>query len=145
MRNAMTLAALLLAASLGCADPSPSRPPAPAPPPELRATLTARDGAGASGPFALSGLESLSVEARVTGAEPGAHPAHVDVLTPRGMLYAQLPGTIEVAADGSGRLARVLEVRGTPIESFQQVGAWRLVLVLDEGAPLATAEVGLTE
>jgi hypothetical protein len=141
-----TLAALALVALLGCADPtSPSRPPPPPPSPSLSADLSVRSDAGEAGPFSLAALGSLAVEARLAGAEPGAHPARIDVLTPRGTLYAQLAGTVEVGADGTGRLARVLEVRGTPIEAFRQVGGWRLVLTVGGGEPLATAEVGLAE
>jgi len=145
MRTHLSIAALTLAAAVACSDPSPSRPPPPPPPASLAATVSVKDASGGAGPFALSTLESLSVEARVAGAEPGTHAAHIDVLTPRGTLYAQLSGTVDVGADGTGRLARTLEVRGTPIETFQQVGAWRLVLTVDEGAPLASAEVGLAE
>jgi len=140
------LTAAALAAALGCSEQSgPSRPPVPPPPPSLTADVKVRDQAGAAGPFALSATSSLSVEVSIAGAEPGSHGARIDILTPRGTLYAQFQGTIEVGADGTGRIARVLEVRGTPIDQFGQVGAWRFVLALGEQAALATAEVGLVE
>jgi len=143
---ASILAAATLAAALGCSEQTgPSRAPMPPPPPSLTADVKVRDQAGAAGPFALSATSSLSVEASVAGAEPGSHAARIDVFTPRGTLYAQFQGTLEVAADGTGRIARVLEVRGTPIEQFGQVGAWRFVLSLGEQAALATADVGLVE
>jgi hypothetical protein len=106
--------------------------------------LVVSDGAGATGPFKLSALTRLAVEARTLGLEAGSHPARIDVLTPRGTLYAQLQGTLDVVS-GPASFSRNLEVSGTPIDGFNQVGIWRFVLTVDEGAPLATAEVSLLE
>jgi hypothetical protein len=145
MKKALLLPVLLLAA---CQGEAPSgRPPPPPPAAGVSAALAVLDGDGAAGPFRLSELTRLALEARCVGVEAGAHAARIDVLTPRGTLYAQFQGTLEVGS-GSASAAtftRTLEVSGTPIDAFHQVGTWRFVLTVDEGAPLATAEASLVE
>jgi hypothetical protein len=140
-RAALALPALL--ALLACQGPAPSGRPPP-PPPAASAALSVHDGSGAAGPFKLADLERLAVDVRYAGGEPGPHSLRLDVVSPRGTLYAQLRGTLAVGADGSASASQALEVRGTPIDGFQQVGGWRFVLAVDEGEPLASAEVSLT-
>jgi hypothetical protein len=139
------LLALPLVVLAACQSEPTGRPPPPPPAPGVSGTLTVRDAGGTSGPFKLSELKHLAVEARYSAVEAGSHPARIDVFTPGGLLYTQYRATLEVAGAGEATLSRVLEVAGTPIEGFQQVGAWRFVLTVDEGAPLATAEVSLVE
>jgi len=141
-RTALLLPLALLAACQG--EPPAGRPPPPPPAAGVSATLAVHDGTGVSGPFSLAALTRLAVEARYVGVEPGPHPLRVDVLTPRGTLYAQLLGTLDVGS-GPATFSRTLEVSGTPIDAFHQVGTWRFVLTVDEGAPLATAEANLLE
>jgi hypothetical protein len=107
--------------------------------------LVVHDGRGAQGPFRLSALAHLAIDARYVGVERGPHPARIDVITPRGTLYTQYLATLDLAASGEATLSRILEVGGTPIDDFQQVGTWRFVLTVDDGAPLAIAEASLVE
>lgn len=133
-----------LAVILSCSgSPYASRPPPQDPPPSLVASLAVTPGGEAAGSFSLATLGSLAVSANVSGAEAGAHAARIDVFSPRGTLYAQFPATVIVDSNGTAQLARVLEVHGTPVEAFQQVGTWRFAFSLDEGAPVATAQVSL--
>jgi hypothetical protein len=144
MRNAGLV--LSLAAALGCSGgPAPGRPPPPLPPPGLSASLEIRDGSGNHGPFPLSELSRLTVDATCVGAEPGSHSLRIDILNPRGTLYAQWQAILEVGATGAASLSRALEVSGTPIDGFRQLGGWRFVLTLDDGVPLVTAEASLVE
>jgi len=142
MRKALLLPLALLAACQG--EPT-GRPPPPPPAPGVTGALTVHDGNGTPGPFKLSGLMRLAVDASYTGVEAGRHPARIDVFTPRGTLYTQYRADLELAGAGEATLSRVLEVRGTPIYFSKQLGTWRFVLTVDEGAPLATAEVSLVE
>lgn len=138
--------ALLATLALACSEPaSHGRPPPPPPPAGVSASLAIRDGDGAPGPFKLSGLSRLAVDATYTGVEAGPHALRIDVLTPRGTLYAQYQGTFELDASGRATYGKVLEVSGTPIDEFHQTGLWRFVLTVDDGAPLATAEASLVE
>jgi hypothetical protein len=143
MRRPTLLVSLLLLAACQGESP-PGRSPPPPPPPGVSGALAVHDGSGAAGPFRLSELTRLAVEARYLGGEARAHPLRIDVLTPRGTLYAQFQGTVD-GAPGPATFSRTLEVSGTPIDGFHQVGTWRFVLTVDDGAPLATAEVSLLE
>lgn len=106
------------------------------------ARLSVTDGSGVVGPFALGTVEKLSI--RVDGGDlsPGPHAVRVDVIGPRG-LYAQLPATITIGEDRTGSTSAVMQVRGTTIESYRQVGTWRLVATID-GAKLAKTSIDLT-
>ncbi len=66
----------------------------------------------------------------------------IDVKSPNGRLYAQLPVTVETDAAG-GTATAVLEVRGTNIDGYRMVGTWRFVLVDGAGPPLATQAIDL--
>ena len=143
MRHATLLLSLVLLAACSAEAPA-GRPPPPPPSPSVTGSLLVHDGTGAAGPYTLSSLTRLVVEARYAGGEAGPHPARVDVLSPRGALYAQLQGTLDVTS-GTASFSRLVEVSGTPIDQFNQVGTWRFVLTVDDAAPLATAEVSLLE
>jgi hypothetical protein len=144
MRRALFAASLLLV--VACQEqPTASRPPSPAPPLGTAAALNVHDGSGTTGPHRIGGLGRLVVDLRYASEERGVHDVRVDVFTPRGTLYAQLKGSIEVGADGSGSTSQTLEVQGTAIESFHQIGRWRFAVAVDGGAPLASSEVELTE
>ena len=147
MRKLVLVASLASFALLAvaCQEPAAGRPPPPPPSPGVSAQLSVRDGTGASGPFRLSGLARLAVDATYTGVEAGPHALRIDVFTPRGTLYAQYLGAVELGAGGQASYSKVLEVSGTPIDQLNQVGTWRFVLSVDEGAPLATAEASLVE
>jgi hypothetical protein len=144
MRRAVLAASLFLA--IACQEQSTaSRPPPPALPSGTSAALSVHDAAGAAGPYRIGKLGRLVVDVRYTSEERGVHDVRVDVYTPRGKLYAQLKGSVEVDAAGTGSTSQPLEVQGTAIESFHQVGKWRFLVAVDGGAPLASAEVELTE
>jgi hypothetical protein len=146
MRRAILVPAALLAlAACHDAPSAPSgRPPSPPPAPGISASLAVRDGAGAAGPFRIGDVARIAIEASYLSLEAGRHAVRVDVLAPDGALYAQLQGSLDVGADGTGASSHALEVQGTPIEAFRQVGRWRLALSVD-GAPLASSDVDLTE
>ncbi|HUL60132.1 MAG TPA: hypothetical protein VLU43_12695 [Anaeromyxobacteraceae bacterium] len=138
---------LALAAALACqapAGPERQRPPAPAPPASARAALVVRDAqAAAAAPVVqLAGLDRFQVDLACSGlADPG--PFHVDVTSPRGLLYAQLPATLQLDAQGNGTASATLPVGGTPIETYRMVGTWQFALKGGSGAPLATAAIDL--
>ncbi len=108
------------------------------------AALAVADPAGGTGPFTLADLDRLVVSVDGANLIPGAHAVRVDVSSPAGTLYAQLRATLVASVDGTGRATAALQVRGSVIESFQDVGTWQLVGRID-GAPLAAASVELTE
>lgn len=144
MRRAILVPVTLLALAAcqdGPAAPA-GRPPPPPAPPGVSAALHVRDARGSAGPFRLDDVAQLAIEARYTSAEPGPHPVRIDVVAPGGTLYAQLHAA---GADGSGASLHTLEVHGTPIEGFRQVGRWHFALSVGASAPLASAEVDLTE
>ncbi len=119
--------------------PAPSPVPAPAAPPSS-ASMTVLDQAGRAGPFALADLDKLVVVVDASHFRPGQHAVRVDVTAPAGTLYAQLPATLAVGNDGAGRASAALQVRGSLIESFHDVGTWQLLAHID-GAPVASASV----
>ena len=90
----------------------------------------------------LAETDRLRVDLPWSG--PGAPSApRVDVTTPRGRLYAQLPVSLQLDAQGQGTATAVLEVRGTPIDAYHMVGTWRFVLVDGGGPPVASASIEL--
>jgi hypothetical protein len=107
--------------------------------------MSVHDGDGAAGPHRLGQLERLVADVRYTSEMRGPHDVRIDVFAPRGTLYAQLTGSVDLGADGSGTTSLEMEVQGTAIESFRQLGRWRFVLAVDEGAPVASSEVDLVE
>lgn len=109
-----------------------------------KVTLAIRDAAGVSGPFALDDLEKLAVEVACVGAAAGDHAVRVDVVSPGGTLYAQLPATLVVDAGGTGSTSSTIQVRGSTIDTFRQVGTWQLAAFVD-GTAQAAASVDLTE
>ncbi len=113
--------------------------------PPMAAFLQVRDANGVAGPFRLDDVERLSVEVQLVSALPGAHDFRLDVLTPAGTLYAQLPVTAEADAAGQANVAQPIEVRGTPIDLLHLTGAWTFRLAQvdgDRALALAEAEVG---
>jgi hypothetical protein len=139
---------LVLATLLVACHGSSSTPAAPSPPgggttPPPSATLSISDATGASGPYALDGLELLSLSVNIHHLQAGAHAVRLDVTDPSGVLYAQLPAQV-MSSGNSGATALTLQVRGTTIESFRQVGTWQVAAWVDD-APLASASVEVTE
>ncbi len=123
-------------------DEAPRRSPTKA----ATFTISIRDGNGIESPFRVGDLRKLTMEVRMAGATPGPHPLRLDVLSPSGALYAQLPLSIDVGAAGDGIDSTDLQVAGTPIESYRQVGAWSFRLARPgAAAPLATAEAEIAE
>jgi len=149
MYRELLLASLLLAACQRGHGSTVDTPTAVTPPtaisPFLPTTveLQVRDPAGQAGPYRMDELESLSVEIAVSSA-PGVHEARVDVVTPAGTLYAQLPATVEVGAAGGASSTATVRVRGTSIESYRQVGTWQFRAFVD-GAAAASSDVDVTE
>jgi hypothetical protein len=141
------LSFLLAATALAACDEAPSagRPPPPPPAQGVSASLSLHDGAGGTGPFRLADLTRLAVDARYVGVEAGTHALRIDVISPRGTLYAQYQGALELDRSGQIAWSRVLEVSGTPIDAYHQIGTWRFTLTVDDGAPLAVAEASLVE
>ena len=90
-------------------------------------------------------MARLRLDVLFASEDRGAHTLRIDVLSPGGALYAQLNGSVEVGADGKGSVSQPLEIAGTPIDRFRQIGKWRFLVGVDGGAPLASAEVELTE
>jgi hypothetical protein len=110
------------------------------------AALSVRDGGGAAGPFRLADVEKLAVEVRLRYAPPGAHELRLDILSPAGTLYAQLPVTAEADAAGQANVVQELEVRGTSIDGLRQTGAWTFRLAHpDEDRAMAVAEAEVLE
>jgi hypothetical protein len=150
MSNHRTLALLLLALPLvACqgASSTPSTPsdgggPTPSAP---SAALTIQDPTGGAGPFALDDLERLTIGVQGRDLGPGSHIVRLDVVDPSGTLYAQLPAGLALPGSGGTAAATVpLQVHGTSIETFRQVGTWQVAAWVD-GAPLASASVVVSE
>lgn len=149
MRDLRTslIASLLLAACSG--DPggsSPTPEPPAQPPPGVEASLSVSDGSGAAGPYRLQDVRSLRVQVELRGLREGSHRVRIDVVSPRGTLYAQLPTAVEVGPSGTATALREVPVRGTSIERLRRTGRWAFQAYLDEGAAPATAgEVQVVE
>lgn len=92
--------------------------------------------------YRLSEVDRLRIDLPWSGAGTLRAP-RVDVTTPRGRLYAQLPVELQPDASGGGTATAVLEVRGTPIDGYRMVGTWRFVLVDGGGPPLTIASIDL--
>jgi hypothetical protein len=115
----------------------PSRP--------MAASIVVRDGNGVAGPFRLDELDRLTLEVKLIDAPAGSHQGQIDVLSPEGTLFGQLPVDLEVAADGTGASTLPVEVRGTSIESLRRLGTWHFAVSLGTGPALASAEAQVTE
>jgi len=145
MRRATLLGLLLAAAcqsqgtsSTATVAPVSGNPGAqPSTPPHLK--LTVRDPSGAAGPFTLEELEKLAIEVQDVHLGAGDHVLRLDVTGPDGTLYAQLPATLQIDQKEPGATV-TLQVRGTTIESYRQIGTWQVVAVLD-GTPVAASSV----
>jgi hypothetical protein len=154
---ALVLGSLLLAA---CQSSSASHPtsgsgggdpsgggtggtPAPVAP-SPTASMTVTDPAGGPGPFALADLEKLVITVDADHVSPGSHNLRIDVTSPGGKAYAQLPATLQASAKGQGRATTTLQVRGSVIASYLDVGTWQFAAKVDD-APLAASAVDLTE
>ena len=138
MRRTILAGILLLAACQGSGGGPPSKSP---PPPKV--ILSVQDAAGASGPFAIDALVSLTVGVAYDHVPQGPHALRVDVVSPGGTLYAQLPASIDATGQPSGNVTHTLQVRGTPIQSFRQVGSWKFSASLD-GVVMAETSIDLT-
>jgi hypothetical protein len=147
MRRVLLLAFLVLPA---CQRGAPSDSPIATTPPTAFAPTVAttvdlrvHDASGQAGPFRMDDLDLLSVELDVT-APAGLHEARVDVVTPGGTLYAQLPATVEVSRGSAASSSATVRVRGTSIETYRQVGTWQFRAFVD-GAAMASSDVEVTE
>jgi hypothetical protein len=130
-----------LAAAAACQPGQEQQHRALSRPPGRTARAVAAD---AAPPIALqlAGVDRLRIDLPFQGPVAPRDP-RVDVTTPRGRLYAQLPVDVALDAQGGGTATAVLEVRGTPIDGYHLVGTWRFALVDGEGPPLATRAVDL--
>jgi hypothetical protein len=152
MRRAFLLTASLALAAChdGAAPPEQQGRPPVLPPlaattaAPASASIAVRDAGGAEGPFRLGDLDRLDVEVRYANLEPGPHAVRVDVVAPGGLLYAQLQASLQADGDGAAASSHRVAVQGTPIETYRQVGRWRLAISVD-GSPLASADVDLAE
>ena len=102
------------------------------------------DSSGAPGPFLIRGLDKLLVDVDCANLRPGPHAVTVAVLSPSGSLYAQLSSTLQVGDSRKGRASSSLQVRGSTIESYRQLGTWQLVASVDD-VKLAAASVDPTQ
>ncbi len=135
---ALLLPALALAAcQSGPAASSPS-------PPATAASIRVADESGSPGPLRLSSLARLKIDGACAAA-PGPHALRIDVIGPQGALYGPIRSQVSAGADGAVKASQALEVAGTTIEKYHMVGTWQFVLVLDDGPPLASATVELTD
>jgi hypothetical protein len=135
---ALLLAAVALAAcQSGPAASSPS-------PPATAASIRVADESGSPGPLRLSSLARLKIDSAYA-AVPGRHTQRIDVIDPHGALYGPIRNQVDVGADGTVKASQALEVAGTTIEKYHMVGTWHFVLVLDEGPPLVSAAIDLTD
>jgi hypothetical protein len=113
----------------------------------VAARPVARPAAVAAVAVAPTVLQLAEVD-RLTVALPWPGPGaprgpRVDVTSPRGRLYAQLPVNLQLDTEGAGTATAVLEVRGTPIDGYHLVGTWTFALVDDGGAPVAVSAIDL--
>jgi len=136
----------------------PTKPPPPPPPP----TSSVRLGFAATAPSATTfePLAQASIDATPTlyvvadwnGVAADAV-ERLDVFMPGGALYASLDLPIaattrgdlqfQVLGDGTRRLTYLLQVWGTPIESYRMTGSWSARASLVGGSASATASVVL--
>lgn len=118
---------------------APGTQPAP-----LVAMLRVTDDSGGTGPMRIGKFSRFALEFQATAVRPGTHAARVNVLSPSGTVYASLPAQLQVGESGTATLSRVVQVRGTSIETYRRKGTWRFSVALDD-APVAVTEVELTE
>jgi hypothetical protein len=112
--------------------------------PSPTASMTVTDLAGGPGPFALADLEKLVITVDADHLTPGSHKVRVDVTSPGGKAYAQVPTTLQASAGGQGRATATLQVRGSVIASYLDVGTWQFAANVDD-TPLAASGVDFTE
>jgi hypothetical protein len=141
MRRA-TLLGLLLTAACQSKGAGPTTDPAVPSPSTPSLALTVRDLSGGSGPFVLDDLEKLSIAALAVHVSAGDHALRLDVTGPDGTLYAQLSSPVQADQSQQGSSTTNLQVRGTTIETYRQLGTWQVMAVLD-GTPMASATVEL--
>jgi hypothetical protein len=126
----LLLAALALAGCQGSSAPAPS--------------LKVSDGSGNTGPLRLGSLTRLSIESAYVAA-PGQHAQRIDITDSNGVLYASLRAKVSAGLDGAVATSQGLEVRGTLIDGYHMVGTWKFTLAVDDGPPIATAAVDITD
>ncbi len=61
------------------------------------------------------------------------------------MLYGALRLDVVAGLDGAVSASQRLEVAGTDVEIQHMVGSWQFVLHVDDGPPLVSATVQLTD
>jgi hypothetical protein len=138
-----TLALALVAALAACQPGQSQRPPRALSRQAPRiAAVVAAAAQVIPAAYQLEEVDRLRVDLPWLG--PGhLRAARVDVTTPRGWLYAQLPVEVQLDASGGGTATAVLEVRGTPIDGYHMVGTWRFALVDGGEPPLSTMAIDL--
>jgi len=114
------------------------------PEPSPTASMTIADLSGGLGPFALADLEKLVITVAADHLTSGSHKVRIDVTSPGGKIYAQLPATLQASEKRQGSATATLQVRGSVIESYQDSGTWQFAASVDD-TPLAAASVDLTE
>ncbi len=139
MRTLILVFVTLLAACQPGQDPQGGEQTRPALSRPVRAVAAGTSVAPAA--YRLADVDTLRVGLPWSGRAQ-LHAPRIDVTTPRGRLYAQLPVTVQADGAGGGTATAVLEVRGTPIDGYHMVGTWKFTLV-DGGAPIATQAIDL--
>lgn len=131
----------------GTTPAAPADPPAdlPAALPSIAGSLAVTDGAGGTGPFRIGEVARLQLAAACSAATPGPHTLRVDVVSPSGTVFASLPEDVVISDAGTGGASSALQVRGTNIETLLRAGTWHFTLTMDGAAPIASADVDLTE
>jgi hypothetical protein len=128
----------VVAALLACQSGQDQRPPPRA---QARQASTAVAAQVSPAAYRLADVDRLQIDLPWSGGELQA--PRVDVTTPQGRLYAQLPVQARPDGSGGGTATAVLEVRGTPIDGYQMVGTWRFALVDGGGPALAVQTIDL--
>ena len=155
MRRTIYLSILLGVFVAACSGSSPGdsnvskKPPSPPSNPSTPSTpptgnLTVSDPSGGAGPFAIASVDRMVIAVDIAHFQPGQHAVRVDVTAPSGTLYAQLPAALVVASDGTGHVTTTLQVHGSLIESYHDVGNWQFIASVD-GAPVASASVDIAQ
>jgi hypothetical protein len=154
MRRVILIAGLLALAacqkggsSAATDAPQPQAQPQPEPQPDpgpRAASLLVTDDSGHAGPFAMTSLTRLVIDASFEIA-PGPHSVRVDVVRPDGGVHGTIRGKVDVGSDGAATLRQFLEVAGSTIEQYHVVGTWHFALSVDDGPRLVAASVDIRD
>jgi len=92
--------------------------------------------------YQIDDIDRLRIELAWPGPG-GLRAPRVDVTTPSGLLYTQLPVDTQLDSSTGGVATAVLEVRGTSIDGYHMVGTWVFALVDGSGPPLSRISIDL--